>query len=96
MTENNDSTKENPFISMIKAEREISKNKALDALSRYKFWMFGYHAAAWVKYNQLLPMAHQEESPFSPLVKSARDIINEPKRIAYLKKCEEKATGRSS
>jgi hypothetical protein len=35
-------------------ERNAAERKAWDALARYKFWMFGYHAAAWIKYNDLL------------------------------------------
>lgn len=49
---------------------EESERKAWVSLGGYKFWMFGYHAAAWVKYNQLLdePLSN----PFKDLVKFAQ------------------------
>lgn len=53
----------------ILALMEETETKAWKALRGYKFWMFGYHAAAWVKYNQLLP--DKLPSPFSELVKHA-------------------------
>jgi hypothetical protein len=46
--------------------------KALDALGRYKFEMFGYHASAWVKYNQLMPKRYKLGNPFREFVKLAR------------------------
>lgn len=48
-------------------------SKALDALARYKFEMFGYHAAAWVKLNALL--TNRQPNPFRPLVHKAREMI---------------------
>lgn len=45
--------------------------KAWEALRGYKFWMFGYHAARWVNYNQLLPMQRRFRSPFKSLVEIA-------------------------
>jgi len=45
-------------------------DKAYEALSRYKFYMFGYYAAAWVRYNKLL--AKPLPNPFAPLVQAAR------------------------
>ena len=54
-----------------------AENKAWEALSGYKFWMFGYHAARWVTYNRLLHTP--QPSPFTNLVKLARDMIdNQP------------------
>ncbi|MDP2730867.1 MAG: hypothetical protein Q8O55_10355 [Dehalococcoidales bacterium] len=44
--------------------------KAWEALSGYKFWMFGYHAARWVNYKQLLGEAIP--SPFHQLVEIGR------------------------
>lgn len=46
--------------------------KALDSLGRYKFEMFGYHASAWVKYNQLMPKQYKQGNPFQEFVKLAR------------------------
>ena len=34
-------------------EMDGAERKAWDALSRYKFYMFGYWAAAWVKFNHI-------------------------------------------
>ena len=57
---------------LIILKREEAIEKAYVALSGYKFWMFGYHAAAWVKYNQLLPRERQSPNPFRCLVDAAR------------------------
>lgn len=52
-----------------------SEAKAWEALSGYKFWMFGYHAARWVNYNQLLPPKLRFRSPFKSLVETgARQV----------------------
>ncbi|MDD4987098.1 MAG: hypothetical protein PHQ43_15275 [Dehalococcoidales bacterium] len=45
--------------------------KAIDALGRYKFLMFGYWAGQWVKLNSLLP--HPRSNPFVYFVKAARE-----------------------
>jgi hypothetical protein len=45
--------------------------KAWEGLRGYKFWMFGYHAARWVNYNQLLPQSRRFRSPFKALVEVA-------------------------
>ena len=45
--------------------------KAWEGLRGYKFWMFGYHAARWVNYNQLLPQSQRFRSPFKALVQVA-------------------------
>ena len=47
-----------------------ARRKAYAALSGYKFFMFGYWAAAWVKYNRLLQSP--DPSPFRELVLLAR------------------------
>ncbi len=54
----------------IKAKMEEAQAKAMDSLGRYKFLMFGYHAAQWVTLNKLLDKP--EGNPFSDLVKFAR------------------------
>lgn len=54
------------------AARETAYRKALGALSGYKFWMFGYHAAQWVLLNQLVDKADRRGNPFKPLVDVAR------------------------
>lgn len=53
---------------------EEEERKAWFALEGYKFWMFGYHAAAWVKYNHLL--TEKLPNPFQDLVNIAK---GEPK-----------------
>jgi hypothetical protein len=54
--------------------------KAWEGLRGYKFWMFGYHAARWVNYNQLLPPAARFRSPFKSVVEIADrklDVLQE-------------------
>ena len=55
---------------VIRLEREEARRKAIDALSRYKFYMFGYWAAVWVTLNKLDP--RPLPSPFTDLVKLAK------------------------
>ncbi|PPE75448.1 hypothetical protein C3942_00705 [Solimonas fluminis] len=50
---------------------EESEAKAWDSLSRYKFFMFGYHAADVVKLNRRLGL--KRPNPFAVLVNTARD-----------------------
>ena len=42
------------IIHDIVGSREAAYSDAIRSLAKYKFWMFGYHAASWVKYNRLL------------------------------------------
>jgi len=55
-----------------------SEVKAWEALSGYKFIMFGYHASEWVNYRRLL--GERQPNPFKFLVDFARlkTIDNEP------------------
>lgn len=54
--------------------QDEAERKAWAALAGYKFWMFGYWAATWVKYNQLLPNdGLRKPNPFKGLVAIARD-----------------------
>ena len=55
--------------------RDLALEKAWVALAGYKFWMFGYHASAWVKYNQLLPKEVRDPNPFKAQVQSARQEL---------------------
>lgn len=48
-----------------------AETKAWEGLRGYKFWMFGYHAARWVNYNQLLPTSRRFRNPFKSLVEIA-------------------------
>lgn len=47
-----------------------AERKAWDSLARYKFFMFGYHAADWVKINRRL--GGERWNPFKDLVDAAR------------------------
>jgi len=51
-------------------ELDIAEVKAWDALSRYKFQMFGYWAAIWVHLNRI--SGQKRPNPFAELVKAAR------------------------
>ena len=62
-------------VGLIILHANESIEKAWEALSGYKFWMFGYHAAAWVRYNQLLPPNERRKNPFIDAVKLARSKI---------------------
>jgi len=48
-----------------------ARAKAFDSLAKYKFMMFGYHAALWVTLNKI--DTNHERNPFTPLVKLARE-----------------------
>ena len=71
----------NPRFVPLLAERinaamtEVER-KAWQALAGYKFWMFGYHAAAWVKFKHLLGVPRP--NPFVFLVQAARSNLNNP------------------
>ena len=60
------------ILGMVEAEE-----KALEALSGYKFWMFGYHCARWVNYNRLLSKENRQPNPFRDFVKLARQKIDD-------------------
>ena len=59
-------------VNVVRARNAAVAN-ALDALARYKFWMFGYWAARFVAMNQTLPDAMQDPNPFKFLVHAARE-----------------------
>lgn len=54
----------------LREEMESAERKAWEALSRYKFMMFGYWAALWVHFNRAGKF--RKPSPFAALVKFAR------------------------
>jgi len=56
--------------------KEEAEEKAWEALSGYKFWMFGYHAAKWVQLNQLLDHDQRQGNPFADVVRLARERID--------------------
>lgn len=49
-----------------------AEHKAIDALARYKFMMFGYWAAIWTYLNNLDD--HKDANPFSSLVQEAKKL----------------------
>lgn len=51
--------------------KQEARSKAFDSLAKYKFMMFGYHAALWVTLNRL--DIQQEPNPFKILVNLARE-----------------------
>jgi len=59
----------------IQLEKDQAKSKALESLARYKFIMFGYHAALWVTLNRL--DTEREPNPFARLVSLAREMKKE-------------------
>ena len=61
------------FIEMrvLKRELDEAETKAWEALSRYKFQMFGYWAAIWVHLNRILGL--KRPNPWKGLVKFARE-----------------------
>lgn len=56
----------------IEQARKEARIKALDSLAKYKFMMFGYHAALWVTLNKMC--AIKQPNPFLALVKLALKI----------------------
>lgn len=58
------------LVNKLEAELNATERKAWDALARYKFWMFGYWAAAWVRLNRIGEFGRP--NPFRPLVDLAR------------------------
>ncbi|HQF63867.1 MAG TPA: hypothetical protein PLT26_15310 [Anaerolineaceae bacterium] len=65
-------------MSDLDAEIAEAEYKAIDALSRYKFAMFGYWAGIWVHLNRI--SGAKRPNPFRPLVDAARSIL--AKRLA--------------
>jgi len=60
-----------------KLDHEIQEAaaKAVDALGRYKFAMFGYWAGIWVHLNKI--EGNKRPNPFRELVLSARNLQEE-------------------
>lgn len=57
-------------MTRLEHERDEAEHKAIDALARYKFQMFGYWAAIWVHLNRLCET--KKPNPFRQFVKLAR------------------------
>lgn len=64
------------LASAIMFQRLDAEVKAWKSLAGYKFYMFGYWAAAWVKYNQLLPKELRDKSPFRDLVDMGKQDVD--------------------
>lgn len=58
---------------MVEAALTDAEARAWEALSGYKFWMFGYHAAQWVLLNRL--RGGGNPNPWRELVALARERI---------------------
>jgi hypothetical protein len=58
--------------SRLEAELEDAEKKAIQALGRYKFQMFGYWAAIWVHLNRI--GGFKRPNPFKSLVAQARGM----------------------
>lgn len=61
-------------VEMLVLEWEDATRRAFDALARYKFWMFGYHAGRVVYLATLVSRAGgpKMQNPFTALVHHAR------------------------
>lgn len=55
----------------LEADRDEAERKAIDALSRYKFQIFGYWAAIWVHLNRVI--GDGQRNPFASYVRLAKD-----------------------
>jgi len=66
----------NDPIDRIHNARLDAERKAWDSLARYKFYMFGYWSAAWVKYNHLMPKEEKLPNPFKDAVLLARNKLD--------------------
>ena len=62
-----------PFEQKLLRAMAESERKAWDALSKYKFWMFGYHAGAWVRDNRI--GGFKRPNPWFSLVRDAKSEV---------------------
>lgn len=69
-----------PLANRLLIELDEAECKAWDALSRYKFQMFGYWAAIWVHLNRI--GGFKRPNPWKDVVLAARAGQRQPKRIA--------------
>ncbi len=61
-------------LGLLEAELDEAEFKAIDALGRYKFTMFGYWAGIWVHLNKLLE-DKKRPNPFRNFVVLAKDEL---------------------
>ena len=71
---------------LLAEKMSIAERKAWEALSGYKFWMFGYHAAQWVNMNSLFPHSERFANPF-------RDAVNLAKNKSVISNESREKTG---
>lgn len=57
-------------LDRLREERDQAERKALEALGRYKFAMFGYWAGIWVHLNKVI--GDRRPNPFRHIVQAAR------------------------
>lgn len=62
-------------ITGVRKLKQEARDKAIGSLARYKFMMFGYHAALWVSLNRI--DGSKEPNPFKGLVEKAREMQRE-------------------
>ena len=62
--------KVNAIVSRVTSDLDEAEKKAIDALSRYKFQMFGYWAAIWVHLNRI--EGEKRPNPFREYVLLAK------------------------
>jgi hypothetical protein len=58
---------------LLRAELYLAETKAWDALSRYKFQMFGYWAGVWVHLNRI--GGFKRPNPWKAVVQMARKAV---------------------
>jgi hypothetical protein len=63
------------LVALLERDLAEAERKAWDALARWKFWMFGYHAADVIKIKRRL--GRGREPFFKPLVELARKVMAE-------------------
>ena len=63
---------EHNMADVLAQEIQAAEEKAIDALSRYKFTMFGYWAGIWVHLNRI--EGKKRPNPFRELVLAAREL----------------------
>jgi hypothetical protein len=67
-------------------EIDEAESKAWDALSRYKFQMFGYWAAIWVHLNRI--SGAKRSNPWRGLVVAARVEVSSPEQPPPIEYCD--------
>ncbi len=66
-------------MNKIEKHMDEAEKRALDALSRYKFQMFGYWASIWVHLNRI--GGFKKQNPFRNFVEVARGELHERSRV---------------